>query len=91
MRIRPYYHIWVVPLLFHLDELLKGNFALLMHNEFALLNQSRRSMRTIVDVKNEIPQNILDWLYQIVQEEPKLVVEKWLDDLIVEEDPLWQP
>ena len=48
-------------------------------------------MRTIVDIKNEIPQNIFDWLNQIVQEEPKLVVEKWLDDLVIEEDPLWQP
>ena len=91
MRIRSYNHVWVVPLLFHLDEFFKCNLALLMHYELALLNQSRRGMRTIVDVKNKIPQNILDWLNQIVQEETKLVIEKWLDDLIVEEDPLWQP
>jgi hypothetical protein len=91
VRVRIQDHVRVAALLLQLHELLKGDLALLVENELALLNQSRRCLRTVMDVENEVLEHEFDRLYQVMQEEPEFVVEKRLDNLIVEEDTFGQP
>lgn len=91
VRVRIQDHVRVTALLLQLHELLKGDLALLVENELALLNQSGRCLRTVMDVENEVPEHEFDRLYQVMQEEAEFVVEKRLDNLIVEEDTFGQP
>ena len=71
-------------MLLQLQEPLHSDVLLLLHYEFALLDERPRDISAFRDVQDKEFQHVLQGLDQVVQVVPKLVYEERLYDLVVE-------
>lgn len=65
---------------------LHGNVLLLLHDEFALLDEAPLDVDSFRDVHDKESQHILERLYEVMEVVPKLVYEEWLYYLVVEKN-----
>lgn len=78
----------VTTLLLQLQQPLHRNVLLLLHYEFALLDERPGNNSAFRDVQDEEFENLLQGLDQVVQVVPEFVYEERLYDLVVEQNSL---